>query len=186
MRYAIGPRRELGVRTIFNILGPLTNPAGASAQVLGVYDPALTETLARVLRELGSSAAYVVHGHGGLDELTTTGPNRVSSFGLGAADDDVVTETLSPAALGFAVADLEDLKGGTPQENARITRDVLSGADGGPKRETVLLNAGAVLVVGGKASDLREGIELAAKSIDGGAALDKLEAMIDFSQAAAN
>ena len=186
MRYAIGPRRELGVRTIFNILGPLTNPAGASAQILGVYDPELTETLARVLRELGSSAAYVVHGHDGLDELTTTGPNRVSSFGLDIAGDDVVTETLNPATLGFTVADLEDLKGDTPQENARITRDVLSGAESGPKRETVLLNAGAVLFVGGLAPSLREGIELAATSIDSGAAQDRLEAMIEFSQTAAN
>jgi anthranilate phosphoribosyltransferase len=185
MRYAIGPRRELGVRTIFNILGPLTNPAGASAQILGVYDPTLTETLARVLHELGSSAAYVVHGHGGLDELTTTGPNRVSYFGLGSADDHVVTEMLSPAEYGFAVADLGDLQGGTPQENARITRDVLSGAQGGPKRDTVLLNAGAALLVGGRADDLSEGIELATQSINSGAALERLEAMIDFSQAAA-
>jgi anthranilate phosphoribosyltransferase len=182
MRYAIGPRRELGVRTIFNILGPLTNPAGASAQVLGVYAPELTETLAHVLCELGSSAAYVVHGHGGLDELTTTGPNQVSYFSTTAG---VVTETLSPADYGFAAAAPADLKGGTPRENASITRDVLSGADKGPKRDTVLLNAGAALLVGGLAEDLGEGIELAAKCIDGGAALGRLEAMVAFSQSAA-
>ncbi len=186
MRYAIGPRRELGVRTIFNILGPITNPAGASAQLLGVYDPALTETLARVLRELGSRAAYVVHGHGGLDELTTTGPNQVSHFGVRPGNGGVVTETLDPASLGFITASHEDLSGGTPQENARITRDVLSGSDGSPKRDTVLLNAGAALLVGGLASDLREGIELAAESIDSGAAMRKLEEMIDYSQALAN
>ena len=190
MRHAIGPRRELGVRTIFNILGPLTNPAGASAQLLGVYDPELTETLACVLRELGSSAAYVVHGHGGnghdgLDELTTTGPNQVSSFGLGSAGDGILTETLIPAAYGFATATPRDLQGGTPQENARLTRDVLSGTDGGPRRETVLLNAGAALLVGGLAGDLNEGIELASKSIDSGAAMAKLEAMIEFSRTAA-
>ena len=184
MRHAIGPRRELGVRTIFNILGPLTNPAGAFAQVLGVYNSELTETLACVLRELGSSAAYVMHGHDGLDELTTSGPNQVSYFGLGSAGDDVVTETLSPAAYGFAAAELGDLQGGTPQENACITRDVLSGAERGPKRDTVLLNAGAALLVGGLTSDLGEGIELATQSIDSGAALERLEAMIDFSQMA--
>jgi anthranilate phosphoribosyltransferase len=182
MRYAIGPRRELGVRTIFNILGPLTNPAGASAQLLGVYDPALTEPMARVLRELGSRGAYVVHGHGGLDELTTTGPNRVSYFGVASENDGVVTETLDPTSLGFAAARHEDLQGGTPQENARITRDVLSGADDGPRRDVVLLNAGAAILVGGLAGDLSEGIELAAQSIDSGAALGRLEAMIDFSK----
>jgi anthranilate phosphoribosyltransferase len=182
MRYAIGPRRELGVRTIFNILGPLTNPAGASAQLLGVYDPQMTEPMARVLRELGSRAAYVVHGHGGLDELTTTGPNQASYFGIGSEKGDVVTEMLDPASLGFAAARHEDLRGGTPQENARITRDVLSGVDGGPRRDVVLLNAGAALLVGGLAGDLGEGIELAARSIDSGAALGKLEAMIDFSK----
>jgi anthranilate phosphoribosyltransferase len=184
MRYAIGPRRELGVRTIFNILGPLTNPAGASAQVLGVYDPGLTETLARVLHELGSRAAYVVHGHGGLDELTTTGPNQVSYFGVGSAGDSITTETLVPAEYGFASAGLGDLQGGLPQENAHLTRDVLSGADQGPRRDTVLLNAGAALLVGGLARDLGECIELARESIDSGAALEKLQAMIDFSQAA--
>jgi anthranilate phosphoribosyltransferase len=187
MRYAIGPRRELGVRTIFNILGPLTNPAGASAQLLGVYDPALTETLARVLQELGSQAAFVVHGQGGnggggLDELTTIGSSQVSYFGVGAAAQDVVTETLVPNAYGFAAARLDQLKGGTPQDNARITRDILSGTDRGPRQDTVLLNAGAVLLVGGLAADLHEGIELARESIEKGEALEKLEAMVAFSQ----
>jgi anthranilate phosphoribosyltransferase len=182
MRYAIGPRRELGVRTVFNVLGPLTNPAGANAQLLGVYAPALTETMAHVLRDLGSRAAYVVHGHGGLDELTTTGPNRVSSFGL-ASGQEVVTEILDPKSLGFAVADSEDLAGGEPEENASITRDVLSGRDRGPRRDVVLLNAGAALHVGGVADDLAGGIALAQTSIDEGVALHTLEAMVAFTNA---
>jgi anthranilate phosphoribosyltransferase len=186
MRYAIGPRRELGVRTIFNILGPLTNPAGASAQLLGVYDPSLTETLAHVLRELGTRAAYVVHGHGQLDELTTTGPNQISTFGVGLAGGSVITKTLDPIDLGFACAQAQDLKGGDADENARITREVLAGQDRGPKRDIVLLNAAAVLSVGGAASSLQEGVALAAESIDSGAARAKLEEMIAYSQALAN
>jgi anthranilate phosphoribosyltransferase len=182
MRYAIGPRRELGVRTVFNVLGPLTNPAGAQAQLLGVYAPALTETMACVLRDLGSRAAYVVHGHDGLDELTTTGPNRVSSFGLNGGEE-VVTDTIDPRALGFAHATPEELVGGDPDENARITRDVLSGADRGPRREVVLLNAGAALHVGGLAGSLEDGIALAETSIDEGAARDTLEAMIAYTNA---
>lgn len=182
MRYAIGPRRELGIRTIFNLLGPLTNPADAKAQLLGVYDPALTETIAHVLRDLGSRATYVVHGHGGVDELTTTGPNRVSHFGL-RTGQDVVTETLDPQTLGFALARPEDLLGGAPKENARITRDVLSGKDRGPRRDVVLLNAAAALHVGGLADDLATGVTLAQASIDGGAALRTLDAMIDFTNA---
>jgi len=184
MRYAIGPRRELGVRTVFNVLGPLTNPAGAEAQLLGVYDPALTEVMARVLHDLGSSAAYVVHGHGDLDELTTTGPNRVSHFGLGGdAAGTVVTETLDPQTLGFAIARPEDLVGGEPKENAQITRDVLSGQDRGPRRDVVLLNAAAALRVGGLADDLPTGITLARASIDEGAAWRALEAMIAYTNA---
>ena len=182
MRYAIGPRRELGVRTIFNILGPLTNPAGAAAQLMGVYDGALTEPLACVLKELGSRAAYVVHGDGGVDELTTTGPNRMSYFGLGAVPDDVVTASLDPRDLGFARAQPQDLLGGTPEDNARITRDVLSGADRGPRRDVVLLNAAAALAVGGAAADLEAGVTRAAESIDSGEALRKLDALIDYSQ----
>jgi anthranilate phosphoribosyltransferase len=185
MRHAIGPRRELGVRTVFNVLGPLTNPAGAQAQLLGVYDPALTETMARVLRDLGSRAAYVVHGHGGLDELTTTGPNRVSHFGLvkdadGNATSAVVTETLDPRTLGFVLAQPEDLLGGEPGENARISREVLSGQDCGPRRDVVLLNTAAALHVGGLADDLEAGLALARASIDEGAAQRTLDAMIAY------
>jgi anthranilate phosphoribosyltransferase len=182
MRYAIGPRRELGVRTVFNVLGPLTNPAGAEVQLLGVYDPALTEALAHVLQDLGSRAACVVHGHGGLDELTTTGPNRISHFGIGVADGQVVTETLQPQDLGFALAAPEDLTGGDPTQNAVVLREVLSGTDRGPRRDVVLLNAAAALWVGGAAPELPGGVALAAQSIDSGAALRCLEALIGFSQ----
>jgi len=182
MRYAIGPRRELGVRTVFNVLGPLTNPAGAAAQLLGVYDASLTELLACVLQQLGSRAAYVVHGYGGLDELTTAGPNRVSFFGVPPADGQVLTEMLDPCDLGFEPAQLDDLRGGDAQENARITRAILAGEDRGPRRDVVLLNAAAALVAGGVAGDLREGVARAAESIESGAALHTLEGLIAYSQ----
>ncbi len=182
MRHAIGPRRELGVRTIFNILGPLTNPAGAQAQLLGVYDPNLTEVLAETLRGLGSRAAYVVHGHGHLDELSTTGPNRVSYFGVGRSSGEVVTEDLNPGALGFAVAPLAALRGGEPMENARITRAILEGSEHGARRDVVLLNAAAALTVGSAAADLEEGIAKAAESLDSGAAAAKLADLVALSQ----
>jgi anthranilate phosphoribosyltransferase len=181
MRYAIGPRRELGIRTVFNLLGPLTNPAGAAAQVLGVYDASLTEVLARVLQQLGSRAAYVVHGHCGLDELTTTGPNQISRFGVAPGNGDVVTEMLDPCALGFSQAEPKELLGGDPQENARITLAVLDGQDHGARRDVVLLNAAAALVAGGAATDLPEGIARAAESIDSGSALRALRALVAHS-----
>ncbi len=139
-----------------------------------------------MLRELGTRAAYVVHGFDRLDELTTTGPNQVSHFGISSSGDGVVTETLDPTALGFAPARTEDLRGGDPEENARITRAVLCGRDRGPRRDAVLLNAAAALLVGGLAADLQEGVALAAESIDRGAALEKLEALVGFSRAVAN
>ncbi len=186
MRYAIGPRRELGVRTVFNILGPLTNPAGAKAQLLGVYDASLTEVLARVLQQLGGRAACVVHGFGGLDELTTAGPNQVSYFGAGPANGQVVTGPLDPAQLGFAPARAEELGGGEPVENARITRRVLAGQDRGSRRDVVLLNAAAALLAGGAAGNLQKGVEQAAASIDSGAAQDRLDALVRYSQRFAN
>jgi len=182
MKYAIGPRRELGVRTVFNILGPLTNPAGAQAQVLGVYDPALTEVMANVLRSLGSRAAYVVHGDRGLDELTTTGPNRISVFGVAPGNGVVVTQTLDPCDLGFERAAPADLRGGDPATNAAITRAILDGTERGPKRDVTLLNAAAALHVGGLATDLLDGVVKATESLDSGAALEKLEALIACSQ----
>ncbi len=178
MKYAIGPRRELGVRTIFNILGPLTNPAGARRQLMGVYAPELTEPLANVLCQLGGEAAFVVHGDGGLDELTVTGPNRVSEL----RDGQVRTYTLDPQSLGFSPCKPEDLLGGDPQHNAEITRGILTGKVDSAKRDVVLLNAAAGIVAGGKAKDLHEGIDIAARSIDSGAALAKLDALVAHSQ----
>lgn len=178
MKHAIGPRRELGVRTIFNILGPLTNPAGALSQVIGVYDEKLTEPLARVLGELNSRGAFVVHGHGGLDELTTTGRNRVSRLKEG----QVITETLDPADLGFSRANLADLSGGAADENAQITRNILAGQEKGPRRDVVILNAAAALVAANRAKDLPAGIKLADESIDSGAALTVLDRFVAFTQ----
>ncbi len=182
MKHAIGPRRELGVRTIFNILGPLTNPAGAQAQVLGVYDPALTEVLASVLQELGARAAYVVHGDGGLDELTTSGPNRISVFGVAPGNGAIVTQMLDPRDLGFERAAAADLRGGDPATNAAITRAILTGTERGPKRDVTLLNAAAALHVGGLAADLADGVIKATESLDSGAAFHKLETLVTWSQ----
>lgn len=178
MKHAIGPRREMGVRTIFNFLGPLTNPAGALSQMTGVYDGALTETMAHVLNSLGSTGAFIVHGFGGLDELTTTGPNKISRLQNG----QVTTETLDPVDLGFAQADPADLLGGTPEENAQITRDILAGQKNGPRRDVVVLNAAAALVAAGKAADLQMGLKLANESIDSGAALAMLDKFVAFTQ----
>ena len=172
MKYAIGPRQEIGIRTIFNALGPLTNPAGAQAQVLGVYAPALTEPLAHVLRNFGAHRAFIVHGGDGLDEITTTTTTQVSEL----ADGGVNTYTLNPTELGIATAQPSDLKGGTPAENAEMTLGVLRG-ETGPKRDIVLLNAAAVIVAGGKAKDITAGLAVAAKSIDSGRALEKLEGL---------
>ncbi len=178
MKYAIGPRREMGVRTIFNILGPLTNPAGALSQVTGVYDGDLTDIMARVLGELGSKGAFVFHGDGGLDELTTTGPNKISRL----KDGRVTTEMLDPADLGFDPANPEDLLGGTPEENAEITRDILSGKQNSARRDVVILNAAAALVATGKVDDFPAGIQLANESIDSGAALKVLNNFVEFTQ----
>ena len=172
MRYAIGPRREIGQRTIFNILGPLTNPAGATHQVIGVFDPSLTEPLANVLQKLGTKEAYVVHGADGLDELSTTGLNRVSQLSEGT----VQTFELDPARLGFPAAALQNMAGGTPEENARITREILSGEDQGPRRDIVVLNAAAAINLA--ADDWDASVEEARQAIDSGTALQTLEAWI--------
>ena len=173
MRFAIGPRRELGQRTIFNVLGPLTNPAGATHQLIGVYDPALTEPLAQVLGTLGSKAAFVVHGADGLDELSTTGVNRISHLHHG----EVSTWELDPADWELPRASLAELAGGTPEENARITRDILSGQEQGPRRDIVVLNAAAVLSV--ESGDWPAALARSRESIDSGAALRTLEAWIE-------
>ena len=182
MRHAIGPRRQLGVRTIFNILGPLTNPAGAQRQLIGVFAAELTDLLANVLKALGAKSAMVVHGHGGLDELTVTGPNRISCL---QANGAVETFELDPAELGFAAASIDELKGGDAPTNAAILRGLLSGEISGAKRDVVLLNAGAAIAVAGKADSIAAGIALAQESIDSGRALAKLDQLIQFSQSLA-
>lgn len=169
MRFAIGPRREIAQRTIFNVLGPLTNPAGATHQLIGVYDPALTETMAHVLGHLGSKAAFVVHGADGLDELSTTGVNRVSHL----RDGRVRTFDLDPQTLGLPRATLADLRGGDPAENAQMMRDILAGRDRGSRRDIVLLNAAAALYL--EMEDWPAAVEAAGRAIDSGAALDVLE-----------
>jgi len=176
MKYAIGPRRELGQRSIFNLLGPLTNPADASHLLLGVYDAELTDPIANVLRALGGKAAMVLNGHGGIDELVTSGPNKVSHLRNG----EVRTYDLDPETLGLPRSDPESIRGGEPPENARIILDLFQGIDTGPKRDVLLLNAGAALAV--ESGDLAAGIEEARQSLDSGKALDKLERFIEFSQ----
>lgn len=172
MKYAIGPRREIGIRTIFNALGPLTNPAGAQAQVLGVYAPELTEIHANVLNNLGCRNAFVVHGNDGLDEITTTTTTQVSEL----ANGTVKTYTLEPTELGIPRADAVSLVGGAPEVNAEITQNILNG-ETGARRDIVVLNAAAAIVAGGKAENLEAGLELARNSIDTGKALEKLEGL---------
>ena len=183
MRYAIGPRREMGIRTIFNILGPLTNPAGAQRQLLGVFASELTEVLAKALKALGSKSAMVVNGHGGLDELTTTGINQISFL---REDGSIEAFQLDPADLGFGRAQLSDLKGDDAPANAAILRGVLSGDVHGAKRDVTLLNAGAALMAGGRADSIEEGVSLAQESIDSGKALAALDNLIDLSRSLAS
>lgn len=175
MRHAAGPRREIGIRSLFNLLGPLANPAGAVSQVVGVYRQELTETVAEVLDRLGSRHVLSVHGEDGLDEVTVTGITKVSEL----VDGQVRTYRLDPVSLGLPRRSLSEIRGGDAAENARITRRVLEG-EKGARREIVLLNAGAALIAGGRARDWIEGVELAAHSIDSGAAMGKLEALRNF------
>lgn len=174
MKHAIGPRRELGIRTIFNILGPLTNPAGAGAQLLGVYDPNLCMVMAEVLKSLGSVRAMVVHGSG-LDEISTSGTTDIAML-----EDGVVSRRkIAPEDLGVERANRNDLAGGDAERNAAIIRDIFSGA-AGPKRDVVVVNSAASLVVAGIAADIKDGIEKASDSIDSGTAAGKLEELIAF------
>jgi anthranilate phosphoribosyltransferase len=179
MKYAIGPRRELGIRTVFNVLGPLTNPADANAQVLGVYDPKLTEPLANSLKSLGCQEAMVVHGLEGLDEISTIGKTRISLLRNG----EVTTEELSPKDFGVKKAKLEDIKGTTPEESAEISFKILKGIvkNDDPKREIVQVNSAAAIIVAGKAEDFSSGIEEARESIDSGKAYKKLKELVKFS-----
>jgi len=176
MKYAIGPRREIGIRTIFNMLGPLTNPAGATAQLLGVYDAKLTEMFAHVLKNMGTKKAFVVHGLDGLDEATITGETRVAEL----RDGIVRTYNINPVDYFGRVDSLESIRGGDPSVNAQITRDVLSGKNG-PCRHVVLLNAALAIVAGEKAKDIKEGLEIATDCIDSGTAVKKLQALIEMS-----
>jgi anthranilate phosphoribosyltransferase len=179
MKYAIGPRREMGVRTIFNILGPLTNPAFARRQVLGVYDAALVEPLANVLKNLGSVRCLVVHGDDGLDELTTTTTSRVAEL----RDGEVTCRAVEPEDLGIARASLDDLTVADARDSAAAVRAVLAG-EAGPRRDIVLLNAAAALVAGGKADDLAQGMRLAARAVDSGAAAGVLDKLVTTSNEA--
>ncbi|PXF57790.1 MAG: anthranilate phosphoribosyltransferase [Deltaproteobacteria bacterium] len=176
MKYAIGPRREIGIRTIFNVLGPLTNPAWANVQLLGIYDPMLTRPLAEVLGRLGSKRAWVVHGEGGMDELSLLGKSVVAQW-----DKNEVREfVIRPEDAGLKPCKAEDLKGGDAKENARILIDIISG-EKGPKRDMVLLNAGAAIFLANRAKSLKEGVLLAAESIDSMESMKKLEALKAFS-----
>lgn len=170
MKHAIGPRREIGIRTIFNILGPLTNPAAADCQVLGVYRPELVEVMGRVLANLGCRRGYVVHGQDGMDEVTLTGPTEVAEI----KDGEVVLSVVTPEEFGLQCCALEDLQGGDAVRNADIVRRILAGQPG-PKRDVVLLNAAFGLVAGGVVPDIDAGVAMAAAALDQGAALAKLE-----------
>ena len=177
MKHVMATRREMGVRTVFNMLGPLTNPAGANAQVIGVYAASLTDPLARVLAELGTLRAFVVHGADGLDEISNTGESHISEVHEGV----VRSSTVRPEDFGMPRAAIRDLQGGDREENARIIRQVLGG-ETGPRRDIVLMNAAAALVVGNKAEDLKEGVALAAAAIDERSAAGKLEDLIALSR----
>jgi anthranilate phosphoribosyltransferase len=172
MKHAIGPRREIGIRTIFNILGPLTNPAGAKYQLLGVYDPALTDTLAHVLKRFESKRAMVVHGDG-LDEITITGTTKASEL----KDGKVLNYLIDPEKFGLKKYPLAFIKGGEPAENAKIMLNVLKG-ENGPATDATLLNAGAAIMIAGAAKDMQEGMERARESIRSGRALEKLNKLI--------
>jgi len=175
MKYAIGPRREIGARTIFNILGPLTNPAGAKRQLLGVFSPSLTTPLANTLKRLGSEHVMVVHGEDGLDEMTITGETQVSEL----INGDIDNYTVKPEDFGIKRSTIQDIQGGDPAKNAKIALEVLEGKSG-PHRDMVLMNAGATIYVSDKVKSIHEGIHMAAESIDSGKAMAKLEKLIEI------
>jgi anthranilate phosphoribosyltransferase len=177
MKYAAKARMDVGIRSIFNMLGPLTNPAAADCQLIGVYAPQLTEMFAQALRLLGSKRAFVVHGHDGLDEISVCAPTRVSEL----RDDGIQTFDLAPEQFFGELAESSDMTGGDPEVNAAISMDILKGAQG-PKRNVVLINAAAALVAADKADDFRQGIAMAEESIDSGAALEKLKALAEYTQ----
>ncbi len=171
MKYAMGARKALGTRTVFNILGPLCNPAGVDRQLMGIFEGSLTDKVAKVLKKLGSKHAMVVHGYDGLDEISTTASTKISHL---QEDNTIESTAVSPADFGMVKASLEDLKGGEPDENAVIIKNILNNTDQGKKADIVILNAGAGIFVGGKSKTLKEGVEVARASIKSGAALEKL------------
>ncbi len=178
MRHAAGVRKDIGIRTMFNMLGPLTNPAGARYQLLGVYDRGVLQTVARALGRLGSERALVVHGEDGMDEITLTG----KTYAAFLADSCVEEMVIDPGDFGYSPCRPEELAGGSVAENAKIARDILSGDDKGPRRQIICANAGAALFVSGKAASLAEGAQLAEKGIDSGEAMKRLEALVTFSR----
>ncbi|MEJ2730142.1 MAG: anthranilate phosphoribosyltransferase [Deltaproteobacteria bacterium] len=177
MKHAAGPRQEIGIRSIFNLLGPVTNPAGASVQVLGVYEPVLTDTIALVLKRLGTKEAFVVCGEGTFDEISICGPTKVSHL----KSDDVSTFQMTPEEYDFKRANPADIVGGDARENAKIVRQILDG-EKGPKRDMVLLNASAAFVASGLCDNFRDGIQIAEACIDSGKARNKLDQLIEFTQ----
>ncbi|MGD8520801.1 MAG: anthranilate phosphoribosyltransferase [Desulfobacterales bacterium] len=177
MKHAAGPRQEIGIRSIFNLLGPVTNPAGASVQVLGVYEQSLTDKIALVLKRLGTKEAFVVCGEGTFDEISICGPTKVSHL----KENNVRTFQMTPEEYGFKRAALEEIVGGNAEENATIVRDILDG-EKGPKRDMVLLNASAAFVAAGRCDNFKEGIEIAMEVIDSNSARKKLDKLVDFTQ----
>jgi anthranilate phosphoribosyltransferase len=177
-RHAAPVRRELATRTVFNVLGPLTNPAGARAQIVGVYDPALVRTIAEVLARLGAHRAFVVHGAFGVDELSPAGPNLVCEV----VDGGVHEREIDPLDLGVPRCAPEELRGGSPDENAAVIRAVFAGEEHGGRRDAILLNAAGAIAAGGHADDLRDGLEVAREALDSGAAAERLEALAAFSR----
>ena len=182
MKYAIGPRREIGIRTIFNVLGPLTNPAGANVQVMGVYDPDLTGKLAGVLGRLGAKRALVVCGAGNMDEITVTGETLVADV----VDGLVSTYSVKPGDVGLSEASLSDIAGGeTADVSAEQLKSVLHGEDG-PRLDMVLMNAGAAIMAAGKAADLKAGVEMSREIVKSGAAMKKLDALVAYCKNGSN
>ncbi len=177
MKFAIGPRREIGLRTVFNMLGPLTNPAAATAQLIGVYDPRLTEMFAGVLKNLGTKRAFVVHGLDGLDEATITGETRVSEL----RDGIITSYNINPVDYFGRTFGAGELTGGDAAANAEITKGILAGGNGA-RRKVVVLNAALAIVAGGRADTIQEGIRIAEDCIDSGAAMRKLESLIELTR----
>jgi anthranilate synthase/phosphoribosyltransferase len=177
MRHAGGPRREIAIRTVFNILGPLTNPAGAKRQLLGVYDPKLAPVMAEVAGRLGAERVMVVHGHPGMDEVSASGPTQVAEY----LDGTVRTYEITPESVGIARGSVYGISGGDPKRNAEIIRELLAG-EHGPRRDVLLMNAAAALLVAGKVEDLAEGVDRARSSIDYGDAASRLEALVTLTK----